>query len=414
MLIRKSLIAFLLFGFVTVHGQLDQNSLRNAKNYINSKVSAFVIEVKALSDKSNVKNYEPIKPKLETVTIEKPLTYDELYKLLLPHFNRTLINFSGEYNKVDEKSLIDKTPENGAIQLIESAYSILKEKYPTEIGELSSKRDNLTKTVTGYFKQNVNVVETKDTSETTQAEVSPNSSGEEVLQNKMDKFQQKNGFFDGFNGWILIAYVLLLIVFIYLFRLVMSAINRVEKRKREIENLRESIDFSGVKSVSTGFSASDIERKIKGSDKIAELENEIRALKDKLSQMNIGSAIANTNQNSMQSRIVESASANNDVFYMSSPNNNYFPNTAKSNSKENTVYMFQLTPSRNEAYFEVHTSGATAVEIAKRRESYIKPACDEENMPTLSTKAIITKQRGFAKLEGDKWNIITKAIVRYE
>ena len=106
MLIRKGLIAFLLFGFVTVHAQLDLNSVRNAKNYVNNKVSTFIIEVKALSDRSNVKNYEPIKPKLEAVTIDKPLTYDELFKILQPKFNKTLINFSGPFSKVDENSII--------------------------------------------------------------------------------------------------------------------------------------------------------------------------------------------------------------------------------------------------------------------------------------------------------------------
>lgn len=411
MLIRNSLIAFLLFGFLTVHAQLELNSVKNAKNYVNNKVSTFIIEVKALSDRSNVKNYEPIKPKLEAVTIDKPLTYDELFKTLQPKFNKTLINFSSEYNKVDEKALTAKTPEEGAKQLIESAYSILKKNYATEFGELSSKRDNLTLAVTDYFKNNVNVVETKDTIETSQTEVISNGRGEEVVTNNQETFPQSSGFFTGFNGWILISYLMLVFVLVYLLRFAASVNNRIENRKHEIKNLRETIDFTNGKSGTTGFSASDIERKIKSSDKIADLENEIRSLKDKLSQMNTDSLSTNIN---MQSRSVESAPANNDVFYMSSPNNNYFPNTAKSSSKDNTVYIFYLTPSKNEAHYEVHTTGASALEIAKRRENYIKPACDEENMPTLSTKSIITKKRGLAKLDGDKWVILSKAVVRYE
>lgn len=411
MLIRNGFIALLLFGFLTVQGQLDQNSVRNAKNYVNSKVSAFIIEIKALSEKSNVKNYEPIKPKLESVTIDKPMSYDELYKLLLPNFNRTLINFSGEFSKVDEKTLIAKTPEEGAKQLIESAYSILKKNYPTEFGELSSKRDKLTSAVTDYFKNNVNVVETRDTIETSQTEDIPNGRGEEVVTNNQETFPQSSGFFTGFNAWILISYLMLVFVLVYLLRFAASVNNRIENRKNEIKNLRETIDFTNGKSGTTGLSASDIERKIKNSDKIAELENEIRSLKDKVSQMNTDSLSTNK---STQSRSVESQPVNNDVFYMSSPNNNYFPNTAKSSSKDNTVYVFYLTPSKSEAHYEVHTTGASALEIAKRRENYIKPACDEENMPTLSTKSIITKKRGLAKLDGDKWVILTKAVVRYE
>lgn len=412
MLIRKGLIAFLLFGFVTVHAQLDLNSVRNAKNYVNNKVSTFIIEVKALSDRSNVKNYEPIKPKLEAVTIDKPLTYDELFKILQPKFNKTLINFSGPFSKVDENSIISKSPEEGAKQLIESAYAILKDKYPNETEEILSQKDGLTTTVTNYFKKNLKVGETTDTFDTDPIEISKTNDEDENIVRKEEADAQRSGFFDGFNGWILISYILLLVFFFYLFRLVMSALDRVEKRKREIENLRESIEFLGGKSGSSGFTASDIDRKIKSSDKIADLENEIRALKDKLNQMNSG--LSSTNENTIQSRPVEIAPANNDVFYMSSPNNNYFPNTAKSSSKDNTVYIFYLTPSKNEAHYEVHTTGASAVEIAKRRENYIKPACDEENMPTLSTKSIITKKRGLAKLDGDKWVILSKAVVRYE
>ena len=103
-----------------------------------------------------------------------------------------------------------------------------------------------------------------------------------------------------------------------------------------------------------------------------------------------------------------------DVFYMAGPVNNYFPNSAKSFTKDNTVYRFKVSPNRQDAEFELHTSGAPINEIVQLAESYIKAACDEENLPTYPVKNIITKKAGQAILDGDKWIIKSKALIRYE
>lgn len=103
-----------------------------------------------------------------------------------------------------------------------------------------------------------------------------------------------------------------------------------------------------------------------------------------------------------------------DVFYMAGPVNNYFPNSAKSFTKENTVYRFKVSANKQDAEFELHTSGAPINEIVQLAESYIKSACDEENLPSYPVKNIITKKAGQAILEGDKWIIKSKALIRYE
>lgn len=102
------------------------------------------------------------------------------------------------------------------------------------------------------------------------------------------------------------------------------------------------------------------------------------------------------------------------TFYMTGPTNNYFPSSARSNNRENTVYKFVLQPGGNEAMFEVHTTGASISEIIKVIESYIKPACDEENLPLSSTRNIVTRTPGRAILENEKWIIKDKAVIRYE
>jgi hypothetical protein len=103
-----------------------------------------------------------------------------------------------------------------------------------------------------------------------------------------------------------------------------------------------------------------------------------------------------------------------DVFYMAGPVNNYFPNSAKSFTKDNTVYRFKVSANKQDAEFELHTSGAPINEIVQLAESYIKAACDEENLPSYPVKNIITKKAGQAILEGDKWIIKSKALIRYE
>ena len=103
-----------------------------------------------------------------------------------------------------------------------------------------------------------------------------------------------------------------------------------------------------------------------------------------------------------------------DVFYMAGPVNNYFPNSAKSLTKDNTVYRFKLSANQQEAEYELHTQGAPIMEIVQLAESYIKAACDEENLPGNPVKNILTKRAGHAILEGDKWVIKRKALIRYE
>ena len=103
-----------------------------------------------------------------------------------------------------------------------------------------------------------------------------------------------------------------------------------------------------------------------------------------------------------------------ETFFMSYPVNDYFPITAKSDTRDNTVYRFHVRASKTEADFEVHTAGAPIGELIAMVQTYIKPACDEENMPTQGVRNIVTTQPGLATLEGDKWIIKKKALIRYE
>ena len=114
----------------------------------------------------------------------------------------------------------------------------------------------------------------------------------------------------------------------------------------------------------------------------------------------------------IKSKMIDTGQDN--VFYMTFPVNNYFLEKSKSQSRENTFYTFSIQSNQKEASFVVHASGTMVKELINMSESYIKPACEETNMPTSNTRNIITTRPGIALLEGDKWIIKTKAAIRYE
>ncbi len=176
-----------------------------------------------------------------------------------------------------------------------------------------------------------------------------------------------------------------------------------------------------------GSGRKEIERAIADSNVIAELNQAIGKLQLRVSQLEgkgaaLGVAPASTPAMPMREKnklkVVEAEKPKPvdgaDVFYMAGPVNNYFPNSAKSLTKDNTVYRFKVSANRQDAEFELHTSGAPINEIVQLAESYIKAACDEENLPNYPVKNIITKKAGQAVLDGDKWIIKSKALIRYE
>jgi hypothetical protein len=102
------------------------------------------------------------------------------------------------------------------------------------------------------------------------------------------------------------------------------------------------------------------------------------------------------------------------VFYMAFPINNYFLDKGKSLSKDNMVYRFKVNGDGNEATFSVSVAGPQLIDIMKRVETFLRPACQEDNLPGSAVKAIQTREPGVAVLQGDKWLIKTKAVIRYE
>jgi hypothetical protein len=246
-----------------------------------------------------------------------------------------------------------------------------------------------------------------------------------------------------FDLWVLLPIVLLGLVCLVLRRKYLEIKDELKARKVEMRSFNENY-FGAGRAGSGGGSGGgakplgpdrrEIERAIANSNVLAELNDAIGKLQLRVSQLEgKGAVTSSTAGGSAASaisapgmpmreknklKVVEAEKARPvdgaDVFYMAGPVNNYFPNSAKSFTKDNTVYRFKVSANRQDAEFELHTSGAPINEIVQLAESYIKAACDEENLPSYPVKNIITKKAGQAILDGDKWIIKSKALIRYE
>jgi hypothetical protein len=182
-------------------------------------------------------------------------------------------------------------------------------------------------------------------------------------------------------------------------------------RLRKIEkHLSKQFLGIGQDKPKPGISSAEVENLITSSPALKKIQEECNTIKGMVEKMQPVAKVIPIS-NIPVAPVEEGAGG---TFYMTGPTSNYFPANARSNQKENTVYKFVLQPGGNEAKFELHTMGASVSEIIKVIESYIKPACDEENLPNAGTRNIVTKKPGVAILENDKWVIKYKAIIKYE
>jgi hypothetical protein len=221
----------------------------------------------------------------------------------------------------------------------------------------------------------------------------------------------------GFDFWVLLPIVLVIGGGLLLWRRMDAMKEELRSRKREIRSITDNYakgGGSGLRPV--GLDRKELEKALGDSKVLMELTAAVSKLQQQVSQLE-GRKVKMAEPlrgKPMIAAAAPPALVVPDVFYMAGPVNNYFPNSAKSLTKDNTVYRFKLSANQQEAEYELHTQGAPIMEIVQLAESYIKAACDEENLPGNPVKSILTKHPGQAVLEGDKWVIKRKALIRYE
>ena len=229
----------------------------------------------------------------------------------------------------------------------------------------------------------------------------------------------------GFDYWVLLPILMVIAGGVVVWRRMDRMKEELRSRRRELKSFTENYAKGGGSGAGARvmLDRRELEKALGDSKLLMELTAAVSKLQQQVAQLEgrkpraaepVRGKPMMTAVPATVAGAPAAAPAPADVFYMAGPVNNYFPNSAKSLTKDNTVYRFKLSANQQEAEYELHTQGAPIMEIVQLAESYIKAACDEENLPGNPVKNILTKRAGQAILEGDKWVIKRKALIRYE
>jgi hypothetical protein len=375
-----------------------------ARDYLNCKLCLQVMKEKA--DSMVQAKLKGIEPQLEAVTVDAPLGYPQLKKLLqgLP----TGWKLAEPISKIDLGRMAKMSQPQGVNTLMDSVFFIVRRNYGLDDYARidKAKRAELTEAITKVLMPAPTVVAD-----------SPKRNPV-VLKTPEVVEVRRSG---GFDVWVLLPLVLLVVGGVWVYRKLDRLSEQMAARKREFRSISENYFNESKK----GIDRREIEKLIADSRVLGDLSQAISGLQQRMSELE-GKITASRPVVREAPQVVsrpEPARSEPgrgepvrpaDIFYMAGPVNNYFPNSAKSLTRDNTVYQFKVSGNQQEAEFELHTLGAPVMEIIRSAQSYIKPACDEENLPHNNVRNIVTIKKGRAVLEGDKWLIKNKALIRYE
>lgn len=401
----------LLIGIFSF-GQIPQEAINKSRDYINYKLTQHCI-ASFVSGKVGEKyriDYEEIKPNLALSELQGVYNYDSLSMLIAERFPLVKTKLSDKINSVDLRGLTEKTAVEVANILVDKTLGVYTNQYGKQFPiQDTAVRFSLEKDVTAYLEQSI-------IPDLTPGSVYDTVNGAEGLDTGRvnDNLENDPGFFSfaNLNIWNLLSLFIGIGLFIFILSQLSKIHGRIDRRKKiGGDDPMQSIN-ANHNSVNHEVRKGDVERFINNSDKISDLNEALSELQNRISKLEYGTSIPNQFMGQTQTGQTESNLE--EVFYMMKPVDDYFPNSNKSSQKNDTVYKFTVKSNKTEAMFEIHTGGAPVNDIAKRNEAYIKPACEEENMPGSVVNNIITKRNGIASLEGDKWIIKTKATIRYE
>lgn len=400
----RNMVIVVLLG-LPLFGVAQAVKWEHARDYLSCKLALAAIAGKARTDSGIRGKLAQIEPALKGVTIAAPLNVVQLDGVLRD-FSMVRVYVSDPMSRIDVKYFAGLAPAVGVRRLMDTAFAVVARRYVIDEGV----KARLGAEVNDYLKQDT-VVKRAVAGPVIAAGGQPN-----IQANQPAPVRR------GFDFWVLLP-ILLLAGFAFIgWKRYEEIKEELRARKAELRSFNENY-FTAVAGSARpgGADRKDVERLIANSNVLAELNEAIGKLQLRVSQLegkgpvpSPAPVVKEKTRPKPSDGAARQENASADVFYMAGPVNNYFPNSAKSFTKDNTVYRFRLSANRQEAEYELHTSGAPIMEIVQLAESYIKAACDEENLPSYPVKNILTKKAGQAILEGDKWVIKSKALIRYE
>lgn len=395
------LFSFILFSINYSNAQVcDKINCDDVKNYINIKLIEET--VKTYPNAKSLEEY------FKKNTIKTPLNYSEFASILNSNdFIQTREKLGDVINAINIKS--DYTKEEFASKIMEDIALNLNEKQ-----EKACDFDNLKGKLIGEINT---YLDKKITETVVENETSTGQDSSDVVFEQPDNNQgdvaEKPGFFSfsNFNLFTLLGILLPLILFFILFKNTNELYEKNDRRKKDIEEIKQTPLSNQSVYNRTQMSMSEFENLLNNSRAFGEFQKAIENLQNQ-SSINPHQTIVSSNQTYIQPSVP--APIPTDVFFMKYPVENSFSNNHKSLTKENTIYKFFLKANKSEAEFEIHTEGVKIDEIISMVERTIKTGCDEDNNPSNYTKNIKTLNKGIVSLEGDKWVIKRKALIRYE
>ena len=104
------------------------------------------------------------------------------------------------------------------------------------------------------------------------------------------------------------------------------------------------------------------------------------------------------------------------ALYFSTPNKDgSFSSNGKSDLFKHGASFYKFTLiNENTAHFQFVEDRPTVEMALNSPNTYIEPACNDQNTYFMGSKSFITTQKGTATLQGDKWLITQKALIKYE
>ena len=406
----KRLIVLLIILFFGSHaiGQISQANIENARSYVLTKVVYEYLR-EASPKKNKLKNFNIIKPKLESNTISAPLPVDTLSKLL---DENDFINTKTEFVDKSLAVTLDQTenPAQASKSLISQIYTIAYTSLKTK--GIDNIKEQLEKDVEGLLGK-------EPAKQQQQKVVQP----ETKQQSATDEKEPKSDFWTfKLNFWSHLLPIIIVLLFLIICLSRIARLNeRIERRKEEIAALSNKSFIGGQ-----DRDLSRLEKKVEDMRyTVSLLQNDIDFLK-KVKSDNITPApqrkettpgytttesnFSNANANVATKQVEPS------VFYMGSPLDTFFPKNSRSNDykKGYVLYKFYQMSNPNEAHFEFISDDETIRHIRSNSMEIVNPACVSQNSPTTNTNSVKTLTKGFARYENDRWNIIDKALIKFE
>jgi hypothetical protein len=414
---------FFLFTSAVKADKCEQINCNQIKDYVNSKLIQGSILKIAEKDNKEKANYDKFKAKLEASTIENPLAYSDLSNMLDDNdFKKTRMNMGDKVNSVTFSIENIQVVDSISVEIFKTIAQKLTQAQKDGIKDYKKLKDKLISQINSYISTKLEPEEREPITEP--ADISfDDQKPNEITTNNNEEMSANNTSFSWLNSIIYPAFLpTILLIIIYL--ILSSEINKVRTNIKILRSDYEKIKMSSGTNTfqsqnnfqqNIAISKAEFEKNLGNSERFESLHNELEKLRIQLANLDKPKSISNQIQqgesNSIQSNSVNTS---NDIFYMKYPVENSFSNNHKSITKENTIYKFLIKSNKTEADFEIHTDGVKIEEIISMVEKAIKSGCEENNNPTNNTKNIRTLKAGLVTLEGDKWVIKRKAMIKYE